>query len=100
MATAASRGLGVCQKYTQRAVLETYALPFFEFIKSAISRQRARLGSKFWGSTAFSVRTLDVPSKDTKVCHTYGYIVAMGFAPAPQKIQTDPGQRNVLRLLP
>lgn len=32
-----------------------YALPFFEFIRSEISRSRARLGSKFMGSTAFSV---------------------------------------------
>ena len=31
-----------------------YALPFLELIRSAISRSRARLGSKFMGSTAFS----------------------------------------------
>jgi len=85
---------------SQGAVLETYALPFFEFIKSAISKQRARLGSKFWGSTAFSVTTLDFPSKYSWICHKYGYIAAMGFALAPEKIQTDPGQHNVLRLLP
>jgi hypothetical protein len=27
---------------------DAYALPFFELIKSAISRSRARFGSKFW----------------------------------------------------
>ena len=32
----------------------SHALPFFELIRSAISRSRARLGSKFCGSTAFS----------------------------------------------
>lgn len=31
-----------------------HALPFFELIRSDISRFRARLGSKLWGSTAFS----------------------------------------------
>jgi hypothetical protein len=31
-----------------------HALPFFEFMMSDISKFRARLGSKFWGSTAFS----------------------------------------------
>lgn len=34
-----------------------HALPFFEFMRSDISRFRARLGSKFWGSTAFSRKT-------------------------------------------
>jgi len=33
---------------------DAYALPFFELIKSAISRSRARFGSKFWGSHALS----------------------------------------------
>ncbi len=34
-----------------------HALPFLEFMISDISRFRARLGSKFWGSTAFSRET-------------------------------------------
>ena len=35
--------------------LGAHALPFLELTRSATSRLRARLGSKFWGSHALSV---------------------------------------------
>ena len=59
----------------------TYALPFFELIRSAISRQRARLGSKFWGSTAFSILKSDRAVSGCMSSKTYEYIAAEEFAP-------------------
>lgn len=53
---------------TSTSVLETvpgkvqvYAVPFFEFMRSEISRSRARFGSKFCGSTAFSGQERQFP---------------------------------------
>lgn len=37
-------------------IVAAYALPFLELMRSDVSRLRARLGSKFCGSTAFSGR--------------------------------------------
>ena len=54
MATAASRGLAGVSGVRASPLSRTYALPFFELMRSAISRSSARLGSKFCGSTAFS----------------------------------------------
>jgi hypothetical protein len=39
----------------------SYALPFFAFIMSAISRFNARFGSKFWGSHAFTGVAISSP---------------------------------------
>lgn len=67
-----------------------YALPFFEFIRSEISRLRARLGSKFCGSTAFSKRQLDnLHEKLYIIDSSYGYIAEGESLLAPPRLQSD-----------
>jgi hypothetical protein len=105
MATAASRGL--CHHPFSWLIWMqgwlTDAVPFFELIRSDISRSRARLGSKFWGSTAFSKdkRWAILASVPVGIpIFTYVYIVAGAFAKVPQSPQIGLLKHNVPTLPP
>lgn len=68
--------LGISLRGVYRYI--SHELPFFAFIRSAISRFRARLGSKFWGSHALTTAVCKhhLSSGFLKNAQTHGCISA------------------------
>lgn len=75
------------------------AVPFFEFMISEISRSRARFGSKFWGSTAFSTRESQFPSNQwqTNILDRHTNVSLQGslrwFAKTPKAVSCSVPRR-------
>src|SRR5437764_14572258 len=86
MLIAASRGLLRMVRKCPRTRHNTYALPFFEFTRSATSKLRPKFGSKFCGSQALSEKLVSTqPENRLQISHMYRCSVDCGSPKLPPK---------------